>query len=1051
MKKSYLFLATYLGLSLSLFAQSNWLKPTKTYIKTKDIIPEKSFSCHDIQSDSLYAIAQDGHLYSYDLNTLTQVNDYGTAPSSYMGAFVSFITADLNGMRIWVGYTSVDLKDDRIYKIDITTKTWTHMATLPGNFDMEISNGYYFVSGLNKEGWDGVNDVNAISILDTTGSNAHKKIIEIGGNSTGLALDNEGNIYNAKYDPANTETYMYRWKADSIQKIIDATDSSFLTLSSGTLITAMPNNGPYDCDVDQAGNLIFNCNDFAGGSFLALWDGKANSDHNYKKIGTYGGDSFAWFSMVKATGDIHNGGKIYMINFGSPLAEIYINELEVPGKYVTSSFEDLGLEEEESFWNGSAGEVGFSSGIIQFTNNYNIDWNFWNGFAYSNTSDTITAGFSNQYSAFTGTGFDTSTYKGSTYGIGYVSGDLVMTFKGDTSHLVKGMYVTNSTYAALSMKQGDTFAKKFGGDDGTEPDFFALRVWGMKDGSPTDTIDFYLADFRFEDSSQDYIVDTWEWVELSSLGWVDSIMFGMKSSDVGDFGINTPTYFMFDNVFVEPYAPFWSRELPTLGGYVGRSAITVDLSTYFSNPSLVDVNYSITGNSFDSVALVSIESGILNLSLMDVGQTTLTITAEANGTEFTTQLIVASYPNVNEDYVISDFEDLALNNESFWNGSDGSGGFASGVIQFANHYNNNWDFWNGFAYSNTSDITTAGFTNQYSAITGTGFDTTTSGGKNYGVSFSSPFSKVKFTDAGPAMIKGMYVTNSTYTALSMEQGDAFAKKFGGEDGKDSDWFKLTVWGMKGGETVDSVEFYLADFRFEDSGQDYIVKTWQWVELSSLGRVDSLTFSLSSSDIGDWGMNTPAYFMIDNIMVTPDQAPTLAQPIADVAVSMNASDTIIPLANVFEDKDGDTILKSLKTNSNNSIVTANVDGDELTLSFTDDASGVAEIVIEGLSNGKSAMDTLLVTINAIHNVTGTTESLISQVLPYPNPSNGVFKLKTTENKTIAITIISASGNQVYANDQHMSNEVINISMQPAGLYFIRISDSYSTQVQSFIIK
>lgn len=63
---------------------------------------------------------------------------------------------------------------------------------------------------------------------------------------------------------------------------------------------------------------------------------------------------------------------------------------------------------------------------------------------------------------------------------------------------------------------------------------------------------------------------------------------------------------------------------------------------------------------------------------------------------------------------------------------------------------------------------------------------------------------------------------------------------------------------------DSIDFYLADYRFLDNTKDYIVDTWEWVDISELGSVDSLTFRLSSSDTGIFGMNTPAYFCIDNV-------------------------------------------------------------------------------------------------------------------------------------------------------------------------------------------
>ena len=46
----------------------------------------------------------------------------------------------------------------------------------------------------------------------------------------------------------------------------------------------------------------------------------------------------------------------------------------------------------------------------------------------------------------------------------------------------------------------------------------------------------------------------------------------------------------------------------------------------------------------------------------------------------------------------------------------------------------------------------------------------------------------------------------------------------------------------------------------------ILNTWKKVDLSELGYVTSIGFSVSSTDTGDWGMNTPAYFCIDKLTV-----------------------------------------------------------------------------------------------------------------------------------------------------------------------------------------
>jgi hypothetical protein len=211
---------------------------------------------------------------------------------------------------------------------------------------------------------------------------------------------------------------------------------------------------------------------------------------------------------------------------------------------------------------------------------------------------------------------------------------------------------------------------------------------------------------------------------------------------------------------------------------------------------------------------------------------------------------------------ISTFDDLQLDStNAYWNGSDLSGGFQSGSAYFYNSYNADWGSWAGFAYTNMTDDTTAGWGNQYSAITASGVN----GSSNYAVSYAGGGSSVKLTgDLAGTTLKGVFVTNSTYAALSMQEGDAYAKKFGGADGTDPDWFLLTIKGYAQGVYTDSVNFYLADFRSDDPKQDYILKSWAWVDLHGLGTVDSLTFELHSSDVGDYGMNTPAYFCMDNL-------------------------------------------------------------------------------------------------------------------------------------------------------------------------------------------
>jgi len=77
---------------------------------------------------------------------------------------------------------------------------------------------------------------------------------------------------------------------------------------------------------------------------------------------------------------------------------------------------------------------------------------------------------------------------------------------------------------------------------------------------------------------------------------------------------------------------------------------------------------------------------------------------------------------------------------------------------------------------------------------------------------------------------------------------------------------VSVIGMVDTLAIDSLDFYLADFRFADNTQDYILNEWSWFDLSSLGNVNSIRFKFSSSDVSEWGMNTPAYFCMDDLGV-----------------------------------------------------------------------------------------------------------------------------------------------------------------------------------------
>lgn len=424
--------------------------------------------------------------------------------------------------------------------------------------------------------------------------------------------------------------------------------------------------------------------------------------------------------------------------------------------------------QDQTLWNVST----FETGAFKFENRYAVSsyGPYSSGWSYSNITDITTSGPDNQYSNITGAG-ESSTQ----YGICNVSDKDRILRIDEQAFTPTQVKVTNATYTYLSMLDGDTFADKFGDptNDSGGLDSLVLSVYGLdSDLERTDSVNFYLADFTDGNS---LLVNTWTTLDLTSLGSVYGLDFGLLSSDIGTFGMNTPSYFAFDNL-------------------------------------------------------------------------------EATG------------------LAAADFETTALTAaESKWNGSDqtlsASSTFTSGFYDFENKYNISpyAPYSQAWSYSNYTDGTTNGPENQYSAITAEGKDS-----DQYGICNVSDFANNRIFSSSQTEFTptGAYFTNTTYAAKTMENGSDFSPyQFGdaSNTANGEDWFLLTIYGL-GADSLrngDSVNFYLADYRFTDDSEDYIIEDWTWVDLSSLTNIYGLDFELRSSHFNTYGIITPAYFAMDN--------------------------------------------------------------------------------------------------------------------------------------------------------------------------------------------
>jgi len=235
---------------------------------------------------------------------------------------------------------------------------------------------------------------------------------------------------------------------------------------------------------------------------------------------------------------------------------------------------------------------------------------------------------------------------------------------------------------------------------------------------------------------------------------------------------------------------------------------------------------------------------------------------------------------------VVDFEDVAVEGPAveaytgpgggvYYNGSDGAGGFSSVGVYFENAYNADWMSWSGWAYSTTTDVETAGFGNQYSSYAGGA-----ASGEVYAVTYAPSVVRLPAGMRAPMRVS---VSMTTYAAKAILEGDAFTRPFGDDPATEGivetdypDVFTLTITGYAAdGSALGSVETVLADYR-GPAETDGVLEGWTEVNLGPIAQsgwgqrqsVAELGFSLESTDVGAFGMNTPAYVAVDDLVIEP---------------------------------------------------------------------------------------------------------------------------------------------------------------------------------------
>jgi hypothetical protein len=146
---------------------------------------------------------------------------------------------------------------------------------------------------------------------------------------------------------------------------------------------------------------------------------------------------------------------------------------------------------------------------------------------------------------------------------------------------------------------------------------------------------------------------------------------------------------------------------------------------------------------------------------------------------------------------------------------------------------------------------------------------------------------------------GVYVCNHPWPYYGCLHGDGTGRAF-----EEGDYFELTAHGVAADGTETTTSINLVEFV---DGQLNALNDWTFFDLSSLGEVESVYFTMNSTDSGAYGMNTAAYFCMDMFQVKGeggDVPPTPPTPAEEVTLVIVDQDNVEHAFNLTKGEDGD---------------------------------------------------------------------------------------------------------------------------------------------------
>ena len=191
---------------------------------------------------------------------------------------------------------------------------------------------------------------------------------------------------------------------------------------------------------------------------------------------------------------------------------------------------------------------------------------------------------------------------------------------------------------------------------------------------------------------------------------------------------------------------------------------------------------------------------------------------------------------------------------------------------------NSWDgtYYDGFTISKVASDTL----NQFACVAKGGLKGV---GTPFAIGYFSEFTSIPMTNTHVMFDDEYYPTEvsvcqNTYTLEGIVNGVGVAHKF-----TEKDTLNLLISGLDDDyNEINTVTYHLAvDGKYN--------KGWDKVDLSSIGKCWGLAFRMTSTDMNEFGINTPTYFALDGLTISTEKVETGIQ---NVETSVKATKRLV---------------------------------------------------------------------------------------------------------------------------------------------------------------